>query len=352
MDDLAARLEAATWFPKARRDAALRVIVAAGSQERALLSFAVGTGQPESVGFALSLFSTLSRRDPQRRLTDDLLRHAVTVAGARSVSPSALSRAIDAILKADERGLQQARDALLALGSGVSLANAHGIYVSAARKAEKTAWPARPPHLGGPVPELSVLETVEVALTLARTLQAKAPHAEAPPLIALAERQLAWERGGQQGQPPTSREDEPKSVTSKGPTYALARAALMEARNVHHVSGRGTSIKSGVVRGLELGEHAWWLAQVDEAVMLADARTAWERKGQATSSPIAHLVWRGGDKAARLWLARLASGSYALLAKLGRSWANSEGDLDAVVGTIPDAWLAKAAPFIEARQAG
>lgn len=105
-----------------------------------------------------------------------------------------------------------------------------------------------------------------------------------------------------------------------------------------------------MVRGLELGDHAWWLEQVDEAVMLADARTAWERKGQQTSRPIAHVVWRGGDKASRLWLARLASGSYALLAKLGRTWANSEGDLDAVVGTIPDAWLAKAAPFIERRK--
>lgn len=350
MDDLAARLAAATWIPKARRDAAVRALAGADSQERALMAFAVETGQPEGVGFALSLFSTLARHDPQRWLTDDVLRHAVTVAGARSVSPGALRKALDAILKADAGGLQQARDALLALGSGISLANAHGIYVSAARKAEKTAWPTRPPHLGGPVPELSVFETVEVALTLARVLHAKAPHAEAPPLIALAERQLAWERGGQKGTAPTSREDEPKSVTSKGPTYALARAALMEARNVHHVSGRGTSIKSGVVRGLELGDHPWWLAQVDEAVMLADARTAWERKGQAASSPIAHLVWRGGDRAARLWLAKLASGSYALLAKLGRNWANSEGDLDAVVGTIPDAWLAQAAPVIAQRK--
>lgn len=350
MDDLRGRLEGSTWIPKARRDSALRAYDRAGSQARGLLGFALDTAQVEAVGSWVDAVGVLERRDPQRRLTDELLRHVISVAGARSVQPAVLRKAVDAVLAAEPAGLQLARDALLALGQGVSLADAHAIYVSAARKAEKPAWPKTPPHLGGPVPELSVLETVGVALSLARALQAKAPHAEAPKLIALAEQQLAWERGGKQGAEPTRRDDEPKSVSSKGPTFALARAALMEARNVDHVSGRGTSIKSGVVRGLELGDHAWWLEQVDEAVMLADARTAWERKGQQTSRPIAHVVWRGGDKASRLWLARLASGSYALLAKLGRTWANSEGDLDAVVGTIPDAWLAKAAPFIERRK--
>lgn len=350
MDDLRARLEGSTWIPKARRDSALRAYDRAGSQERALLAFALDTSQVEAVGYWIDVLGVLSRRDPQRRLTDELLRHAIAVAGARSVQPAVLRKAVDGVLAAAPNGLQAARDALLALGQGVSLANAHGIYVSAARKAEKTAWPKEPPHLGGPVPELSVLETVEVALTLARTLQARAPHAEAPGLIALAEKQLGWERGGKQGAEPTRREDEPKSASAKGATFALARAALMEARNVDHVSGRGTSIKSGAVRGLELDDHAWWLEQVDEAVMLADARTAWERKGQQTSSAIAHLVWRGGDKTSRLWLVRLASGAYALLAKLGRSWTSNEGDLDAVVGTIPDAWLAKAAPFIERRK--
>ena len=127
------------------------------------------------------------------------------------------------------------------------------------------------------------------------------------------------------------------------------RAALMEACNIDHVSARGTSIKSAVMWGLELGE-AWWLAQLDEALMLADARAAWEKRSQQTSSPLVHLVWRGGDQTTRLWLVRLKSGTYALLAKLGRNWTSVEGDLESVAATVPDGWFARAMPVIEKRR--
>lgn len=351
MTDLLQELDAATWMPRARRDAVKRALGACGVREQALLRFALGTAQPAAVEEWVLLARVVLAKDKQGRLSDDLARHALTLAGARSARPAALREALDALVTADDANVAAARAKLLALGAGVSLAQAHGIYVVAARKAEKSALPKSPPHLGGPMPELSVFETVEVTLALARLALEKKPSVEGEALVKLAMRQLAWARGGKQGAEPSSRTDEPATSKAKGPGFALARAALMEARNVEHVSGRGTSIKGAVLHGLDLGDQAWWLAQVDEAIMLGDARTAWERREQKTSSPIAHLVWRGGEKTStRLWLVRLKSGQYALLAKLGRNWTSSEGELESVAATVPDAWFTRAMPVIELRR--
>jgi hypothetical protein len=98
------------------------------------------------------------------------------------------------------------------------------------------------------------------------------------------------------------------------------------------------------------GAEAEWLARIDEAVMLGDARTRWERRDLRTSSPIVKLVWRGGEASTRLWLVRLAGGHYALLAKLGARWASNEGGLDEVCATLPDGWFARAMPHIAARR--
>ncbi|MFZ5442407.1 MAG: hypothetical protein ACOZQL_20525 [Myxococcota bacterium] len=350
MSGLVQRLLEARWLPKARRDTALRVLNAhADALTKPLLEVALATQQPEAVGAWVDLASRTLTRDPKRRLTQELLEHVIRVSGARVVRPAALRDALEAVLSAPEVDVAKARAALLALGGGVSLADAHGIFVSAARKAKPDALPKEPPHLGGPVPELSVFETVEVALTLARAALAKQPQPDAARLVALAEQELSWARGGRRGPEPTRRADEPAPAKAKGPAFALARAALLEARKTDHVSARGTSLKSAVQAGLVLGE-AWWLSQVDEAVMLADARTAWERRSQVTSSPLTHVVWRGGDATSRLWLGRLADGRYALLAKLGRTWSSTEGDLESVAATVPDAWFARAMPVVERRR--
>jgi hypothetical protein len=234
----------------------------------------------------------------------------------------------------------------------VSLANAHGIYISATRKAKKSSLPKSPPHLDGPIPELTVLETAELTIELAEHALGKAPNEEGTKLLELARTQLKWRRAGGQGTPPASTSSSvPPTSKAKGAGFALARAALMEACNVDHVSGRGTSIKTGVIHGLALGEQ-WWLELVDEALMRADARSAFERRGQSTSRPIEHLVWRGGDKSTGLWLVRLEGTPkrYALLAKLGRTWSSQEGGLESVAATIPEAWFARAMPIVERRR--
>lgn len=351
MSDLAKQVSDSTWLPKARRDSVLAVLGStAGKQARELLVFALGTKHPAAVDEWVLITRVVLPKDARHRLTDALLQHALTVAGARSARPAVLRKALDTLVTCSDLDLPHARNALLALGAGVSLADAHGLYVSATRKADKSALPTTPPHLGGPMPELTVFETVEVALALARLALGKKPSPDGDRLVALAEQQLSWARGGKKGTAPTQRSDEPAPARAKGPSWALARAALMEARNIDHVSGRGTSIKSSVSYGLELGDPAWWLTQVDELVMLADARAAWERRNQRTSSPLVHLVWRGGDSSSRLWLARLRSGSYALLAKLGRNWSSTEGDLESVAATVPDAWFSRAMPVIERRR--
>lgn len=348
--DVRAALEAAKWVPKFTRDGALRALPGCKEPALTLLAFALSTGHPEAVGFWRALQTVHLPKDPNLRLTPALQRHLITVAGARTVRPMKLLAAIQALLAATPDALPAAEAAVLALGQGTSLANAHGIYVAAARKAPPTALPTTPPHLDGPMPELSVFETVELAIGLARLAVTKRPGPECDTLIARAARVLALVRAGNTKSATAEDKEIPKPSKPKGPAFTLARAALMEAWNTDHVSGRGTSIKSGVSAGLDLGDPAWWLAQVDEQVMLCDARTAWERRGQTTSRPLVHLVWRGGDKTSRLWLARLASGHYALLAKLGRTWSTIEGDLDSVAATIPDTWFARAMPVIQARR--
>ena len=350
MTDLKATLEAATWVPKVVRDGSLRLLATSREPARALLAGALETGHPEAVAFWQALQNVHLPKDRQARLTTPLQKHLIAVAGARTVRPVKLNATINVLLTAPAEGVLAAEAAVLALGQGISLANAHGIYVSATRKAPLTALPTTPPHLDGPLPELSVYETVELALGLARVATQKRPSAECDALIASAERVLKLARTDTTSTALAADKVIPAPSKPKGPAFTLARAALKEAWTTDHVSGRGTSIKAGVVVGLELGDPAWWLQQVDEQVMRCDARTAWERKELSTSSPIVHLVWRGGDKTSRLWLTRLESGRYALLAKLGRSWTNTEGDLSSVTATIPDAWFARAMAVIESRR--
>lgn len=350
---MGAELDEATWFPKARREVMKRVLQDADPRLKELLPFALATRSAAAVEFWRDLHVVYLRRDTSGAMTRPVLEHLITVAGRKTLKPAVLRGAIETFLVSANgpASSADARTALFALGNEVSLANAHGIYISAARKAQKSALPKTPPHLDGPLPTLTVYETVELTLELAEAALQKAPHADGPPLIALARKQLAWHRAGQQGAPPASTRTVPPTAKAKGPGFALARAALMEACNVDHVSGRGTSIKSGVQHGLSLGE-AWWLETVDEALMRADARAAFEKRGQATSKPIEHLVWRGGDKSSALWLVRLKGEPrrYALLVKLGRNWSTQEGDLESVAATIPEAWFARAMGVIERRR--
>lgn len=347
--DLEARLTAATWVPKLTRTGALRLLETASGASREVLAFALDTGQPEAVGFWHMLQHRYAPRDKHGRMSVALQKHLVTVAGGRTVRPSRLEGGVEALLTAAPDGVDAARQALLDLGQGVSLAYAHGIYVAVARKAPADAQPKTAPHLGGPMPELSVFETVELAISLARLATSKRPSDECDALITRAVRVLSLVRAGQEKTATTADREIPKPASSKGPAFTLARAAVKEAWTTDHVSGRGTSIKSGAPAGLEL-DAAWWLTQVDEQVMRCDARTAWERRGQKTSSPIARCVYRGGDASTRLWLAQLESGPYALLVKLGRTWNTVEGDLDSVTATIPDAWFARAMPVIQTRR--
>jgi hypothetical protein len=349
--DLTTALKAATWVPKTMRDNAARLLPTTSSAAHELLAFALATRSTEAVGFWRTLQREHLPRDVHHRLSPAMQRHLVTVAGARTVRPMKLAQAIGAMLSAaGPVAVDVAERALLALGQGVSLADAHGIYVSAARKAPAHAQPQTPPHLGGPVPELSVFETVELAISLATAATAKRPDAECEALIARATKVLALVRAGQATTVSAAERVVPPTSKAKGPAFTLARAALKEAWTTDHVSGRGTSIKSGVAAGLELGDPAWWLAQVDEALMTCDARTAFERRGQNTSSRLTRCVWRAGYDTSKFWLGHLESGRYALLSKLGRAWSSTEGDLDTVTATIPDAWFARAMPVIQGRR--
>ncbi|MFT3713991.1 MAG: hypothetical protein QM817_40535 [Archangium sp.] len=355
------QLDAATWFPKARRDVLKRTFATASPAARDVLPFAIATHNATALEFWRELAHEYTRRDTQGFLTRPILEHLLTVAGRKTLKPAALRGEIETYLVAAQgpNSAADARTKILSIGNEVSLGNAHGIYISAARKAPKSAWPKSPPHLNGPVPVLTVFETAEVTIALAKLALERSKNAEGEKVLQIARKQLAWHRDGAKGAgfavTHATRDSKlfavPPTDKKKGPGFALARAALMEACNVNHISGRGTSIKMAVMHGLELGE-AWWLEQVDEALMLADARAAFEKRNQQPSKPIEHLVWRGGDKTTSLWLVRLKATPprYALLAKLGRNWTTQEGDLESVAATIPEAWFARAMPVVELRR--
>jgi hypothetical protein len=343
-------LRNAKWLPSARREVLSRALPSATEAGRALLAVALATHSAP----ALELWGDLVRRvlpaDAAKRLTPQGLEHALRVTAKKTVKPAVLRAALDAVRDSSGALLDEARASLLALGNEVSLANAHGIYVAAARKADPGALPKSAPHLDGPVPELTIFQTAELTIALARLALSRAKSDEGLTLLKQAEAQLAWERAvKKKGPAPVQKWTLPGPAKAKGPGFALARAAAMEACNVFHVSGRGTSIKGAVQAGLALGE-AWWLEQLDEALMLADARSAFEKRGQSPSAPVEHLVWRGGDGSARLWLVRLANRQYALLARLGRTWQVHEGDLESVAATLPEAWFARAMPCVERRR--
>lgn len=347
-------LEQATWFPKARREVMLRVFRDGNERLREVLPFALETKSATAVEFWRELPQWL-RRDTNGAMTRPVLEHLIGLAGKKTLKPAVVRAAIETFLVSANgpASAADARTALFALGNEVSLANAHGIYISAARKAQKSALPKNPPHLDGPIPALTVFETAELTIELAEVALEKKPDADGKKLVALAKKQVAWRRDEKRKLPPpaNTRTSVPPTSKSKGPGFALARAALMEACNIDHVSGRGTSIKSGVQHGLVLGE-SWWLETVDEALMRADARAAFEKRNQKTSKPLEHVVWRGGDKSNSLWLVRLRGEPkvYALLVKLGRNWSTQEGDLESIAATIPEAWFAKAMPVIERRR--
>jgi hypothetical protein len=349
--DLESTLDAATWVPRVIRDNTAGLLPTATDAAKELLAFALASGQTAAVAFWRTLVRQYLPRDPHRRLTPELQRHLISVSGARTVQPATLDKAIKAIFSAaGPVAVDAAQQALLQLGRGLSLAQAHGLYVSAARKAPAAALPRSAPHLGGPIPELSVFETVELAIALATIAAAKQPSDEVRLLIERATRVLKLVRTATAQKASRADREVPDTAPKKGPAFTLARAAVKEAWSTDHVSARGTSINSAVVAGLQLGDPAWWLGQIDEQVMCCDARTAWERRDKSTSSPLVHCVWRGGDSTSRIWLGRLESGRYALLSKLGRTWNSTEGDLDSVVATIPDGWFATAMPIIEARR--
>ncbi|MBL8915160.1 MAG: hypothetical protein JNM17_30935 [Archangium sp.] len=349
------QLDEATWFPKARREVIGRVFNDAPKSLQDLLPFALATKSDAAVEFWRELAVQWLRRDTSGSMTRPVLEHLITLAGKKTLKPAQLRGAIEMFLVSANgpASSADAREALFALGNEVSLAQAHGIYISAARKAAKVSLPKTPPHLDGPIPALTVFETAELTIELAEIALEKKPDAEGKKLVALARKQVAWRRDEKRKLPPPAdtRTSVPPTSKAKGPGFALARAALMEACNIDHVSGRGTSIKSGVQHGLSLGE-SWWLEVVDEALMRADARAAFEKRNQKTSKPIEHVVWRGGDKANALWLVRLAATPkrYALLVKLGRNWSTQEGDLESIAATIPEMWFAKAMPIIEKRR--
>lgn len=229
MTDLKATLEAATWVPKVVRDGALRLLATSREPAKALLAGALETGHPEAVSFWQALQSVHLPKDRQARLTTPLQKHLIAVAGARTVRPVKLNATINALLTAPAEGVMAAEAAVLALGQGISLANAHGIYVSATRKAPITALPSTPPHLDGPLPELSIYETVELALGLARVATQKRPSAECDALIASAERVLKLARSDTTSTALAADKVIPAPSKPKGPAFTLARAALKEA---------------------------------------------------------------------------------------------------------------------------
>ena len=85
-------LEAATWIPRRLRDVMVRTLEQSGRQARALLPFALATGTQAGVEFWNELCVSILRKDTERRFSDELLRHAIQVAGAKTAGPPALPK--------------------------------------------------------------------------------------------------------------------------------------------------------------------------------------------------------------------------------------------------------------------
>ena len=153
----------------------------------------------------------------------------------------------------------------------------------------------------------------------------------------------------------------PKIENGESPAVRAARMAVGTRGCVaggydqRAVSFATTAAEAVVEALLAAGEEETlraYLVELDERVMKWELVAVASKKGKREREPaVDRVLWRGADDKGypALWIARLAGGQHALLAKLGRRWSWLEGSLDDVLASVPDQQFEAAAATCAAR---
>lgn len=261
---------------------------------------------------------------------DDRLRHA------------ALSQVVDGLMTPIKATEQLTAGADLLPRPAVSLASAHSVLVAAVRAVMPAASLARPPHDGGPTPAIGARGWSHLAATLARRLERYLDeHDDERAAFDEALATAALEA------PPAFPDALAKKAKRASVPLLLAQSAWKEA----HIAKRrpdmvGGSLRPAVAKAAKLvleregkdATVAFFEALDAELLRLDLIHAAREKVGREIA--LERTLARGVDgKNVACWLGRLADGGYALLWKEGRRWTWTEGERDAVLGTIPDAYF-------------
>lgn len=231
---------------------------------------------------------------------------------------------------------------------GVSLGNAHTVFVHAFRAAPLDARAGvAVVHRGEPVPVFGVRGNVLAGIFTARAvahLAKGAQRAELDALVALAERALAADDI-------RALQDELTTVAArkaKPGIASIARAPVAEAHAwVDRSNAIGAALRPSVAKAVKLladadGAAAGrdFLRGLDDELRRLDVLYALERRDRRPSAEVARAIWRGDpndEGHATIWCAALTDGRYGLLRKEATRWQWTEGAPADVLALVPDA---------------
>jgi len=119
----------------------------------------------------------------------------------------------------------------------------------------------------------------------------------------------------------------------------IAFDCLSGGYNERAVKASGDAVEA-TVRALSGAAQKNYLRDLDDLILIEEMAAMMLEKKQE-SRAIERVLWRGADAKGTpaLWLARLETGRYGLLWKLGGRWTLSTGTRDEMLATIPDAHL-------------
>lgn len=136
-------------------------------------------------------------------------------------------------------------------------------------------------------------------------------------------------------------------------TQALKAAVRARARNLSapsHAADGVMCVHSHLLKHDPVKLTAW-VAALDEQVLIAEFVAIADAHTNRPAQHCERVLWRGADAKgnAGRWVARVATGHYALIQKVGKRWEWLEGARDDVLASVPDADFAEATALVVAR---
>jgi hypothetical protein len=227
------------------------------------------------------------------------------------------------------------------------MSDIHIALGTALRGTARADWPARP-HAGGPLPLLTAIDQVGLAVWVADRVRELVKQPERARFTRAVELARAVHRAGGEGDyaaldeaAAACRSDEPALAVGRG-AAAAARSLVKGGATISDVGKFAGMAAAGAARLLGASPDASsararaFLDELDGRIMLVELEHALaERDHEPTSPPEAVLARPSKGKRPGVIVARLADGRWGGHIKVGARWRWIEGRRDDVVACIP-----------------